>query len=194
MGMMLKNLVHPYIQSTTVLCDKSAYCSFVVPTTINQLTALTVTDSCSCWLHSQRFLSWWDQHATKDVLYCCGRTNFPWVIVMDGLIHCQYCAEAKKNAFSCNKFKKDLPRKHAITVDHCAAIKAKSGRRDMQHAIATMFCHQEKAARPHFAQSILWAKRIFLTIIFSDLKEFQVTQVSVNASMLSLIQIFNCVS
>ena len=30
MGMMLKNLVHPYIQSTTVLCDMQKYLPFII--------------------------------------------------------------------------------------------------------------------------------------------------------------------
>ena len=53
-------------------------------------------------------------------------------------MRCSYCIDAKKhNSFTtgCNKFKKDSLKKHATTVDHRAALEARSARRDMQRAI-----------------------------------------------------------
>ena len=54
------------------------------------------------------------------------KNDFPWVIVVDCLMRCQYCIEARKrNVFTttgCDKFKKDTLRKHALTNDHRAAV------------------------------------------------------------------------
>ena len=63
-------------------------------------------------------------------------------------MHCSYCIDAKKhNSFTkgCNKFKKDSLKKHATTVDHRAALEARSARRDMQRAIVHVNRSQEEA-------------------------------------------------
>ena len=60
----------------------------------------------------------------------------------DGAMYCEYCKDAgKNNAFTngCLKFKKDALKKHVATVDHRVALAAKSGRKDMQRAISTVY-------------------------------------------------------
>ena len=55
----------------------------------------------------------------------------------------------KKNAFTngCLKFKKDALKKHVATVDHRVPLAAKSGRKDMQRAISTVYRKREHAVR-----------------------------------------------
>ena len=52
------------------------------------------------------------------------KTEFPWVFMDNecSCMCCSYCIDAKNNSFmtGCNKFKKDLLRKHATTVNHHA--------------------------------------------------------------------------
>ena len=52
MGMMLKNLVHPYIQSTTVLCDivplTIDHCVHVQYTTVVSMTTIYVSQAIHC--------------------------------------------------------------------------------------------------------------------------------------------------
>ena len=62
-------------------------------------------------------------------------------------MRCQYCQDSgKHNVFTtgCSKLKKDVLKK--ATNDHRAAVKAKSGRRDMQRAVATAYRQQELTA------------------------------------------------
>ena len=64
------------------------------------------------------------------------KTEYPWVTYghAEGMC-CQYCIDAeKKSTFtkSCDKYLKNDLAKHALTVDHRAAIEAKSCRQDMQ--------------------------------------------------------------
>ena len=77
------------------------------------------------------------------------KKEFPWVIYShtEGML-CQYCIDAKKkNTFTkgCDKYKKDALAKHALTVDHRAAIQAKACLRDMQQALAHSYRGQELA-------------------------------------------------
>ena len=70
------------------------------------------------------------------------KNEFPWVIYdrKSGMC-CQYCIDAgKKNVFAmgCDEYKKDALTKHALTVDHRAAIDARAGRRDMQQALVNV--------------------------------------------------------
>ena len=63
-------------------------------------------------------------------------------------MHCSYCIDVKKNnsfMTGCNKFKKDSLRKHTTTIDHHAALEARSARKNMQRAIANINHSQEKA-------------------------------------------------
>ena len=55
----------------------------------------------------------------------------------------------KNNAFTngCLKFKKDALKKQVATVDHRVALAAKSGRKDMQRAISTVYRNREHAVR-----------------------------------------------
>ena len=79
------------------------------------------------------------------------KSEFPWVVAGEGVMRCQYCVDARKrNIFAttgCDKLKKDALKKHADTNDHRAALEAKSGRRDMQYAVAMAYRHQEHAVR-----------------------------------------------
>ena len=59
-------------------------------------------------------------------------TKFPWVVLVEGSMHCQYCQDsAKHNAFTtgCSKFKKDALKMHTATNDHSAAVEGKFGKR-----------------------------------------------------------------
>ena len=47
----------------------------------------------------------------------------------------------------CLKFIKDALKKHVATVDHRVALAAKSGRKDMQRAISTVYRNREHAVR-----------------------------------------------
>ena len=53
----------------------------------------------------------------------------------------------RKNTFTsgCDKLKKDALTKHATTVDHRAAVEARTDRRDVQQALAHAYKHQELA-------------------------------------------------
>jgi hypothetical protein len=64
------------------------------------------------------------------------KNDYPWVIVVDGLMRCQEAR--KRNVFTTTGCDKDTLRKHALTNDNRAAVEAKTGRRDMQRAIATI--------------------------------------------------------
>ena len=91
---------------------------------------------------------------------------------------CQYCKEAnKQNAFTtgCDKFK-DTLKKHASTVDHRAALKAKSGRRDMQRAVATAYRDQGNAVHAALCTVYFMMKKNLPNDIFIDLKQFQIMQ------------------
>ena len=73
------------------------------------------------------------------------KTEFPWVTYdRSSGMHCQYCIDAVKNAFTkgCDKFKKDTLNKHLQTVDHRAAIEAKAGKRDIQQALSHAYKDQ----------------------------------------------------
>ena len=55
----------------------------------------------------------------------------------------------KNNMFTndCLKFIKDALKKHVAAVDHRVALAAKSGRKDMQRAISTVYRNREHAVR-----------------------------------------------
>ena len=127
---------------------------------------------------------------TVEVAFCARRrfmpswkNDFPWVTVSDGLMRCQYCTEAgKRNVFTttgCDKLKKDALRKHALTNDHVAAVQAKAGRKDMQRAVANTYRQQELAVRAALRTIYFMAKKNLPNDMFSDLKQFQILQVSV---------------
>ena len=112
------------------------------------------------------------------------KTEFPWLFVDEEYngVRCSYCIDAKKhNSFTtgCNKFKKDSLKKHATTVDHRAALEARSARRDMQRAIVHVNRSQEEA-RPFIAALktvYFMAKKNLANDIFGDIKKFLILQV-----------------
>ena len=94
-------------------------------------------------------------------------------------MQCQYCVDAgKTNAFTngCEKFKKDALSKHALTIDHKASIEAKSGRRDMQQALARAYKDNELAVIAALRTVYFMAKKNLPNDHFSDLKQFLVVQ------------------
>ena len=96
-------------------------------------------------------------------------------------MQCRYCLDAgKHNAFTagCSKLKKDALRKHAATADHRSAVMAKSGRRDMQRAIATANRSQEQAVVAALRTVYFMAKKNLANDVFGDMKQFLVIQVS----------------
>ena len=118
----------------------------------------------------RRFLSSW-------------KTEFPWVFMDDECngMRCSYCIDAKKhNSFTtaCNKFKKDSLKKHATTVDHRAALEARSARRDMQRAILHVNRSQEEAVIAALKTVYFMAKKNLANDIFGDIKQFLILQVS----------------
>lgn len=109
------------------------------------------------------------------------KTEFPWVIFDRGDegMRCRYCIDAgKNNAFTkgCDKFKKDALSKHALTVDHRAAIEAKAGRREMQKALANVYKDQEISVIAALKTVYFMAKKNLPNDHFSDLKHFLVLQ------------------
>ena len=104
------------------------------------------------------------------------KKEFPWVTYnREEGMRCQYCIDAgKKNAFTkgCDKFKKDALSKHALTVDHRAAIEAKSSRRDMQRALAHSYRDQELAIIAALKTVYFMAKNNLPNDHFTDLKRF----------------------
>ena len=73
-------------------------------------------------------------------------------------------------------------RKPALTNDHLVAVQAKTGRKDMQRAVASVYHHQELAVCAALRAIYFMAKKNLPNHMLSDLKQFQVLQVS---SMLS---------
>ena len=72
------------------------------------------------------------------------KSEFPWVILVEGAMRCQYCQDSgKHNVFTtrCSS----LANQPYFTNDHRAAVEAKSGR-DMQRAVATAYRQQELTA------------------------------------------------
>lgn len=119
------------------------------------------------------------------------KTEFPWVThsPTEGM-RCQYCIDAgKKNAFTkgCDKYKKDALAKHALTVDHRAAIEAKSCRRDMQLTLAYSYRDQEKAVIAALKMMYFMAKNL-PNDHFSNLKQLLLAQQSSDIGALS----FHC--
>ena len=101
---------------------------------------------------------------------------------------CQYCIDAKKkNAFTkgCDKYKKDALAKHALTVDHRAAIEAKACRRDMQRALAHSYRDQELAVIAALKTVYFMAKKNLPNEHFSDLKQFLLAQGATDIRALS---------
>ena len=94
---------------------------------------------------------------------------------------CRYCVDANKhNAFTTRsaQFKKDSLKKHALTVDHRAAMAAKSGQRDMQAALATTYRNHENAVIATLHLVYFMAKKNLPCDSFADLKQLLVLQVS----------------
>ena len=104
------------------------------------------------------------------------KTDFPWVIYdsVHGM-RCKYCMDAgKMNDFTsgCDKLKKDALTKHATTVDHRAAIEARTVRRDMQQALAHTYKDQELAIIAALKTVYFMATKNLPNDHFSDLKHF----------------------
>ena len=94
---------------------------------------------------------------------------------------CHYCIDAgKHNAFTtgCCKYKKDALRKHAMTVDHRAALEARSCRKDMQQAIARAHRSQEVSVIAAMKTAYFMAKKNLANDVFGDMKQFLIHQVS----------------
>ena len=90
---------------------------------------------------------------------------------------CQFCTDAKKNAFAtagCGKFKDSL-QKHALTQEHRSALEASSCRKDMQRAVATAYSQRERAVLAGLRTVYFMAKKNLANDIFSNF--FQVLQV-----------------
>ena len=88
--------------------------------------------------------------------------------------------ESKKhNAFTsgCPLFKKDVLKKHVVTVDHRAAAAAKAGRKDMQVAVATAHRSHEKSVIAALQLVYFMAKKNLPSDSFSDLKQLLILQV-----------------
>ena len=117
------------------------------------------------------------------------KTEFPWVVYDSAHgMRCKYCMDAgKRNAFTkgCDKLKKDALSKHATTVDHRASIEARSGRRDMQQALARAYKDQELAIIAALKTVYFMAKKNLPNDHFSDLKHFLVVQGSTAIGNLS---------
>ena len=120
------------------------------------------------------------------------RNDYPWVVYDHAQsyqgMRCQYCIDAgKHNAFTrgCDKFKKDVLSKHALTADHRAAIEAKACRRDMQQALAHSYRDQELAVISALKTVYFMAKKNLPNDLFSDLKQFLVFQGSADIGRLS---------
>ena len=69
-------------------------------------------------------------------------------------------------------------RKHATTVDHCAAVEARSARKDLQQAIANVNCSQEKTVIAALKTVYFMAKKNLANDIFGDMKQFLILQVN----------------
>ena len=96
-------------------------------------------------------------------------------------MRCQYCAEVGKNVFTTtgsDKLKQYALRKHALTNDHRAAVQVKAGRKDMQCAVASTYRQQELAVCVDLHTIYFMAKKYLPNDMFSDLKQFQILQVS----------------
>ena len=92
----------------------------------------------------------------------------------------------KKDAFTkgCDKYKKDALAKHALTVDHRAAIEAKACRRHMQRALAHSYRDQELAIISALKTVYFMAKNL-PNEHFSDLKQVLLVQGSTDIGALS---------
>ena len=103
-------------------------------------------------------------------------------------MRCQYCIDAgRKNTFTkgCKIYKKDALAKHALTVDHRAAIEAKACRRDMQRALAHSYRDQELAIIAALKTVYFMAKKNLPNDHFSDLKQFLLVQGSTDIGALT---------
>ena len=74
--------------------------------------------------------------------------------------------------------KEDALAKHALTVDHRAAIEAKACRQDMQRALAHSYHNQELAVSAALKTVYFMAKKNLPNNHFSDLKQFLLAQCS----------------
>ena len=108
------------------------------------------------WLRNMATFGGEDSHPStskrhridKRQFFTSWKKEFPWVAyhLKEDIRH-QYCIDAEKNnVFTkvCDKLK-DALTKHVLTVDHKAAIQAKSCRRDMQRAL-THSCRDQELA------------------------------------------------
>ena len=78
------------------------------------------------------------------------------------------------NAFATtgsDKYKKDSLQKHALTHEHRAALES---RKDMQHAVATVYSQQEQAVLAGLRTVYFMGKKNLANDLFSDLKVLQV--------------------
>ena len=96
-------------------------------------------------------------------------------------ICCHYCIDAgKHNAFTrgCLQYKKGALRKYTTTVDHRAALEARSCRKDMQKAVARAHKSQEVSVIVAMKTIYFMAKKNLSNYIFGDMKQFLIHQVS----------------
>ena len=118
------------------------------------------------------------------------KTEYPWVYRENNKLFCRYCVESKKhNAFTsgCPQFKKDALKKHVGTVDHRAAVEAKTGRKDMQVAVATAHKRQERSVIAALQLVYFMAKKHLPSDSFSDLKHLLILQVRFRCGLLHYI-------
>ena len=67
--------------------------------------------------------------------------------------------------------------KHVATVDHRAAVEARSERRDMEHAVAMANQSHQQAVIATLKTVYFMSKKNLSNNLFSDLKHFLVLQV-----------------
>ena len=87
----------------------------------------------------------------------------------------------KHNAFTCGctQFKKDLQKTNVLSVDHCVAVVAKAGRKEMQVSLAATHRSHEKAVTAVLHLVYFMAKKNLPSDSFSDLKQRLIVQVCV---------------
>ena len=91
--------------------------------------------------------------------------GLPWIKIA---MVCAVVTVSKHDAFTvgCTKFKKDVLRNHATTLDHRAALGARSVRKDMQHAVANTHRSQEATIIAALKTVYFMAKKNLVNDIF----------------------------
>ena len=116
------------------------------------------------------------------VLFQCGKLCFRGCFSMRGRqctanIDCTDAGKANTFTWGCDKFKKDVLMKHVATVDHRAAMEARSGRRDQERAVAMANQSQQQAVIVALKTVYFMSKKNLSNDIFPDLKHFLFLQV-----------------